>query len=85
MGQEPGIGDRVIGCVIKLIPFEAFIDIEDSDWMGLVKTPEISWQRISHPQDILALGQLVEAEVLALRLENKQVILSIKRCQKAKE
>jgi len=82
MAQDLAVGKRITGRIVKLMPFGAFVAIQDSDWLGLVKTPEITWQPISHPQDFLALDQMVEAEILAFRPEGKQIILSIKRCQK---
>ncbi|MBC7814446.1 MAG: S1 RNA-binding domain-containing protein [Burkholderiales bacterium] len=81
MGQELIVGKRVIGRVIQLMPFGAFVAIEDSDLVGLVRIPEISWKPIKHPQDVLSVDQMVEAEILALGPENGQVSLSIKRCQ----
>lgn len=78
-------GDRVTGCVIKIMPFGAFVALnspENADLVGLVKIPEISWRRISHPQEVLAVGQIVEVEILAFGPVKGQISLSIKRCQK---
>jgi len=81
--QALRVGDRVAVRVIKLMPFGAFVDIEASALVGLIKIPEIAWRPIRHPQEILAVGQVVEAQILALNAERKQVILSLKRCHNA--
>jgi small subunit ribosomal protein S1 len=80
----PRAGSRMTGCVIKLMPFGAFVAIDDSDWVGLVKVPEISWQPVHHPQDVLSVGQSVEVEIVAFNMANGQISLSIKRCQPPK-
>jgi small subunit ribosomal protein S1 len=77
----PRAGSRKMGHVVKLMPFGAFVAIDDSDWIGLVKAPEISWQPVRQPQDVLSVGQSVEVEIVAFNTENGQISLSIKRCQ----
>lgn len=74
-------GDRVRGRITVLKPFGAFVEIENCPWMGLVLIPEISWGRISHPQDAVAVGQTMEFEVTAIVADRHQIGLSIKRCQ----
>lgn len=74
------IGERLIGHVVHIAPFGAFIDF--GEWQGLVRIPEISWSPIHHPADILTVGQAIETQVLHIDRERNQVSLSIKRCQK---
>ncbi|MBC8170082.1 MAG: S1 RNA-binding domain-containing protein [Anaerolineae bacterium] len=81
MSRELHNGDRITGRVVKLMPFGAFIAIAETDLVGLVKIPEISWQPISHPGDVLSLNQVIEAEILWIDRDNGQISLSIKRCQ----
>jgi predicted RNA-binding protein with RPS1 domain len=83
--MELSPGDRVTGRVIKIMPFGAFVALdspENADLVGLVKIPEISWQPIHHPEDVLTEGQNVEVEILAFGPVKGQISLSIKRCQK---
>ncbi|MBX3083423.1 MAG: S1 RNA-binding domain-containing protein [Anaerolineae bacterium] len=79
------VGDRVVARVVKLMPFGAFVHLGASELVGLIKIPELSWRPIRHPQEILAVGQEVEAQILAFNLESKQVLLSLKRCHTADE
>jgi small subunit ribosomal protein S1 len=81
MPSDLFIGQRIAGRVIKIMPFGAFVEIENTTLVGLVKIPEISWQPIKHIEDILAIGQVIETEILAMNLENRQISLSLKRCQ----
>lgn len=85
MSEELRVGQRIKGRVIKLMPFGAFVALENSELVGLVKIPEISWERIRTPVDVLAVGQEIEAEVLAFDADSKRISLSIKRCQSSAE
>jgi small subunit ribosomal protein S1 len=69
-------GDERVGYVISLADFGAFVDIGGAD--GLVHTSEISWKRISHPRDVLKIGQEVEVRVLALDPDQNRISLSIR-------
>lgn len=75
------VGKRLLGHVIGLMPFGAFIDVGSPMWTGLVELPEISARRIGHPADVLHVGQTIEVEILALGPGDNQMRLSIKRCE----
>ncbi|MCK5646129.1 MAG: S1 RNA-binding domain-containing protein, partial [Anaerolineales bacterium] len=64
------------GHVISLADFGAFVDIGGAD--GLVHTSEISWKRISHPREILKVGQAVEVRVLAIDPDQNRISLSLR-------
>lgn len=70
-------GDVRKGHVISLAEFGAFVDIGGAD--GLVHLSEISWKRVSHPNEVLKVGQEVEVEVLNVDRERKRIGLSLKR------
>jgi small subunit ribosomal protein S1 len=71
---EPG--EERKGHVISLADFGAFVDIGGAD--GLVHTSEISWKRISHPREVLKVGQEVEVRVLAVDADQNRISLSIR-------
>ncbi|MBI3652571.1 MAG: 30S ribosomal protein S1 [Acidobacteria bacterium] len=72
------VGSRVSGKVRSLTEFGAFIEIEDGI-DGLVHVSDISWtKRIKHPSDVLKKGQLVDAVITNIDLENRRLSLSIK-------
>lgn len=70
-------GDTRKGRVISLAEFGAFVDIGGAD--GLVHLSEISWKRVTHPNEVLKTGQEVDVEVLSVDRERKRIGLSIKR------
>lgn len=69
----------VTGEVVKITDFGAFIDINGVD--GLLPLSEITWQRIKHPSDVLALGDVLSVTVLTIDHERQRISLSLKRMQ----
>lgn len=65
------------GHVISLAEFGAFVDIGGAD--GLVHLSELSWKHITHPNEVLRVGQEVEVVVLNVDHERKRIGLSLKR------
>lgn len=55
-------GQTVSGEVVRIADFGAFIDLGGLD--GLLPISEISWERVSHPSDVLKVGQVVTTKVL---------------------
>ncbi len=72
-------GDVRQGRVINLADFGAFVDLGGID--GLVHLSELSWKRVSHPSEVLKVGQEVEVYVLGVDRERQRVALSLKRLQ----
>ena len=69
------VGDTVEGGVAGLVSFGAFVKFGDG-LEGLVHISEIDWQLISHPADVLKLGQSVRAKIIGI--EGDKVSLSLK-------
>lgn len=72
-------GDVRKGTVTSLQPFGAFIDLGGAD--GLIHLSELSWGRVSHPREVLQVGQEVEVYVLNVDREKRRIGLSLRRLQ----
>ncbi|NFM10507.1 S1 RNA-binding domain-containing protein, partial [Clostridium botulinum] len=70
-------GSIVLGKVVRINDFGAFIELEPGV-DGLVHISKISFNRISHPSEVLSVGEEVKAKILEVDEENKRVSLSIK-------
>ncbi len=70
-------GDVRTGHVISLADFGAFVDIGGAD--GLVHLSELSWKHVTHPNEVLKVGQEVQVVVLNIEHERKRIGLSLKR------
>ncbi|MCX7843161.1 MAG: bifunctional 4-hydroxy-3-methylbut-2-enyl diphosphate reductase/30S ribosomal protein S1 [Clostridia bacterium] len=71
------VGQIVKGKVVRLVPFGAFVEIQDGV-DGLVHISQISSVRIGKPSDVLEVGMMVEAKIIEVNLEAKKISLSIK-------
>ena len=71
------VGEVREGRVVSLEDFGAFIDIGGAE--GLVHLTELSWQHITHPREVLEVGQNVRVEVISIDQEHKRIGLSMKR------
>lgn len=69
--------DVVKGRVKNITDFGAFIDLGGLD--GLLHITDISWGRISHPSEVLAIGEEVEVVILEIDKEKKRVSLGLKQ------
>jgi small subunit ribosomal protein S1 len=77
--QKFAAGTVVEGPVTSITKFGAFVQLAEGI-EGMVHVSEISAEkRIEHPQDVLKLGQKVQAQVLELDLEKRQLRLSMKQ------
>ncbi|MFH1778070.1 MAG: 30S ribosomal protein S1 [Candidatus Omnitrophota bacterium] len=75
------VGSKVKGKVVNIVAYGAFIEME-SGIEGLVHISELSWtKRITHPSEMLAIGDIVEAKVLSLDKEHQKIALGIKHLE----
>ncbi len=77
--QKFAAGSVVEGPVTSITKFGAFVQLAEGI-EGMVHVSEISAEkRIEHPQDVLKLGQVVQAQVLELDIDKRQIRLSMKQ------
>jgi small subunit ribosomal protein S1 len=72
-------GDIVRGTVRSLADYGAFIDLGGLD--GLLHVSDIAWSRVSKPEDVLTIGQEVEAKVLKVDTDKQRISLGMKQLQ----
>lgn len=73
-------GDQVRGIVKNFADYGAFIDIGGCD--ALLYLSDISWARISHPSEVLRIGQDVVVKVLKIDRDREQISVGLKQLQK---
>jgi small subunit ribosomal protein S1 len=79
-GRFP-VGSRVKGKVTNLVPYGAFVEIEDGV-EGLIHVSELSWtKRITRPSDVLTVGQELEAVVLGVNKEEQKISLGVRQLE----
>jgi small subunit ribosomal protein S1 len=70
-------GQVVEGVVKNLTDYGAFIDLGGID--GLLHITDMSWGRVTHPSDILAVGDTINVKVLKFDREKERVSLGLKQ------
>jgi small subunit ribosomal protein S1 len=78
--QSHGVGSRIKGPVTSLTDFGAFVEVEKGI-EGLVHISDISWEKVKHPSEKLAVGQEVEALVLNIDVDRQKISLGIKQLE----
>ncbi|MCQ5128535.1 bifunctional 4-hydroxy-3-methylbut-2-enyl diphosphate reductase/30S ribosomal protein S1 [Butyricicoccus faecihominis] len=71
------VGNEYDGTVKSLTSYGAFVDIGGVD--GMVHISELSWGRIKHPSEVVAVGDQIKVFVIGLDKENKKISLGYKR------
>ncbi|MCX6348203.1 MAG: 30S ribosomal protein S1 [Candidatus Aureabacteria bacterium] len=75
------LGRKVKGRVVNIMPYGAFVELEDGV-EGLVHISELSWTRkINHPSELLAIGDIIEVVVLKVESEQEKISLGIKQLE----
>ncbi len=72
-------GDLCEGDVSNLCDFGVFVDLGGID--GLIHVSELSWRRVSHPRDVLQVGQRIKVHVIDVDHKRRRIALSLKRLQ----
>jgi small subunit ribosomal protein S1 len=70
-------GSRIQGVVTNITDFGVFVDLGGVE--GLIHISELSWGRVSHPNQIVRLGEEIDVQVLDIAPERCRVALSLKR------
>jgi len=79
VAQRFAAGTVIEGPVVSITKFGAFVQLSEGV-EGMIHISEMSAaKRINHPQEVLRLGQVVKAQVLAVDAEKRQLRLSMKQ------
>lgn len=72
-------GQVMEGVVKNITDYGAFIDLGSID--GLLHVTDISWSRISHPSEVLSLGQKINVQIIKYNEDTKRVSLGMKQLE----
>jgi small subunit ribosomal protein S1 len=75
--SDLGPGDLREGVVSSVVNFGAFVDLGGMD--GLVHVSELSWQHVSHPGEVVSVGDKVKVKVLEVDRDRERISLSIRQ------
>ena len=78
IGEKYNVGDVVKVEVSRLVPFGAFVELEEGV-EAIIPTSELAERRIAKPSDAVNPGEIVEARIIEMRTEERKMTLSIRR------
>ncbi len=67
------------GVVKNITDYGAFVDLGGID--GLLHVTDMSWRRISHPSQVLAVGETVKVKVIRINPDTQRISLGMKQLQ----
>ncbi|MBX3423921.1 MAG: 30S ribosomal protein S1 [Pirellulaceae bacterium] len=76
---ELEVGQIRKGVVKNIADFGAFVDLGGID--GLLHITDMSWERIGHPSEMVAIDQEIEVKVLQIDREKQKIALGLKQKQ----
>jgi small subunit ribosomal protein S1 len=69
----------VEGVVKNITDYGAFVDLGGVD--GLLHVTDIAWRRVSHPTEVLSVGQTVTVQIVKINQETQRISLGMKQLQ----
>ncbi len=79
--QRYPIGAIVHGKIVNMVPYGAFVEIENGV-EGLIHITEMSWtKRVNKPSEMVKVGQEVDAVVIEISKDDQKIALSLKQIE----
>jgi len=72
-------GQVVEGTVKNITDYGAFVDLGGVD--GLLHVTDIAWRRVSHPTEVLNVGQNVTVQIIKINHDTQRISLGMKQLQ----
>jgi len=70
-------GDVIEGVVKNVTDYGAFVDLGGVD--GLLHVTDMAWRRVSHPSEIVSIGETVKVQVIKVNKETQRISLGMKQ------
>ncbi len=67
------------GVVKNITDYGAFVDLGGID--GLLHVTDMSWRRVNHPSQVLAVGDTVKVQIVKINAETQRISLGMKQLQ----
>ena len=70
-------GQTMEGTVKNITDYGAFVDLGEVD--GLLHVTDISWKRISHPSEVLSVGEKITVKLIKFNTDSQRLSLGMKQ------
>jgi len=72
-------GQIIDGVVKNITDYGAFVDLGGID--GLLHVTDMSWKRVSHPSQVLAVGDTVKVQIIKINPDTQRISLGMKQLE----
>jgi small subunit ribosomal protein S1 len=83
VGERYHAGELAKGKVVRIVPSGAFIRLRDID--AFLPIAELAEKRVGKVEDVLEVGQAIEAMITEIRPDERRMILSLRRLAREAE
>ena len=73
------VGAKFTGRITNITDYGAFVDLGGID--GLLHVTDMSWKRVSHPSQVLAVGDTVKVQIVKINPDTQRISLGMKQLQ----
>ncbi len=84
LGDRFRVGQIINGKISRLVPFGAFVQLEEGV-EAIIPNQELSLRRVKRPDQVVSVGQDVEAKILEIRAEERRMTLSVRSIMQERE
>lgn len=78
------VGDTVTGTIFNIEDKFVKVQVDDSDYEGIIPISQLTNKRIEHPNDIIALDDSITAVVIKVEDDAKNIIVSMRKLDEQK-
>ena len=78
------VGEIIEVTISRLVPFGAFVALEGGI-EAIIPNSELSRRRVNRPEDIVSVGETVQAKIIDIKPEERRMTLSIRQVREDKE
>jgi small subunit ribosomal protein S1 len=77
-------GTRITGAIVRVLDFGVFVRVAEGV-EGLIHVSQLSTERVEKPSSLYQVGDVVEAEVVNVDLQERKIGLSIRQLKRSEE
>ena len=77
-------GSRITGAIVRVLDFGVFVRVAEGV-EGLIHVSQLSTERVEKPSSLYQVGDVVEAEVVNVDLQERKIGLSIRQLKRSEE
>jgi 4-hydroxy-3-methylbut-2-enyl diphosphate reductase len=78
------VGEIIEVTISRLVPFGAFVALEGGI-EAIIPNSELSRRRVNRPEDVVSIGETLQAKIIDIKPEERRMTLSIRQVREDKE